>query len=93
MRRLYDADHHKKFARYNPLTDRIEPILRHEVSFRRKRRVGGRARVRYIETHELKPHPGSVRRRDEDIHAVSKLVDPLHGVLGTPSRLGRYIQL
>ncbi len=43
--------------------------------------------------HDVKPHPLARRQDETDIHAVSKLVDPLHGLLGTPSRLGSYIQI
>jgi len=43
--------------------------------------------------HALKPHPFGKHPDDTDVHAVSKLVDPLHGVVGTPSRLGSYIQM
>ena len=81
----------KNYVQYNPLMDVIEPITRHTVSFRKKR-IGNRDRARYIETHDLHPHPLK-RKDDRDIHAVSRLIDPLHGVLGTPSKLGSYIQL
>lgn len=91
MRRMIQQHDEGKFVKYNPLLDQIEPIVRAKVTFR-KRRVGYRDRVRYVETHELHPHP--LKRQDEtDIHAVSRLVDPLHGVVGTPSKLGSYIQL
>ena len=93
MNHAIKNDIEKQFVRFNTLTGQIEPIVRHAVSFRRKRRIGGRARTFYIEAHELKPHPLARRQDETDIHAVSKLVDPLHGVLGTPSRLGSYIQI
>ena len=91
MRRIIHQQQERKFVQYNPLLDRIEPVHRHKVSFQ-KRRLGNRDRVRYIESHELHPHP--LKRQDEtDIHAVSRLVDPLHDVVGIPSKLGSYIQL
>ena len=92
MRKLIHQNLHKKYVRYNALTNAVEPVLRHEVSFRTKRH-GGRGRTRYVEVHDLKPHPLSKRQDETDIHAVSRLVDPLHGVLGTPSQLGSFIQL
>ena len=93
MNAMVAGNLHKNYLYYNALTNAIEPIYRHEVSFRRKRLVGGRSRARYIEAHELTPHPFSKKMDETDIHRVSQLVDPLHGVLGQRSKLGSYIQI
>ena len=93
MKRLYDGNKHRNYVRYNSRLNQVEPIERHAVSFRKKRRLGDRMRARHTEIHELHHNP-MVKRQDEtDIHKVSRLVDPLYGVLGTEKRLGRYIQL
>ena len=92
MRHFIANNQHRQYLRYNPLTDDIEPVRRHAVHFRQPR-TGGRRNTRYEEIHELRPHPYGKRPSETDVHAVSRLVDPLHDVVGKASKLGSFIQL
>lgn len=75
---------------YIPQTQRIEAIHRREVSFRPVGR-GGRVRSRWLEEHQLKPSPFEKTRNFEDIHTVSRLMDPLHDIPGSLDKIGSYI--
>ena len=81
-----------EFLQYNDHLNLIEEVQRHEIVFRPPR-PGGRIRARYEEIHNLQPRPTRIAKNFEDIHLVSRYVDPLHGVTGKPGKIGSYISL
>ena len=90
---MYSNNTHKHFVRYNPILNKIENVFQAHPSTFRKKQIGDRNRVYFVEEHKLKPHPNMKHRLQHNIHDVSKIVDPLHQVRGSPSRIGSYIDL
>jgi len=81
----------RKYVRYNPVRHRIEVQPIFTRPFRQAQAPASR-RAEHRSHHSIATNPFNIRKQDR-IHRISNIIDPLHGIIGEHGRIGSYIEI